>query len=123
MGIDVEYVMKPAGGGLLFGSVVLVHVQFLGEIETALGCVVGFVVEVHQDLPATRFELVTHEKRIVIARPWLVVLLFFDPFERWSRAADLLLTVLLRLDLCVVSDVDQTRITIDLGWRKRRCND
>ena len=67
LGIDVEYVMMPTGGGLLFGSVVLVHVQYLlGENDSALGYVVGFVVEVQQDRPATRFELVPHEERIVI---------------------------------------------------------
>ena len=60
LGIDVEYVMKPAGGGLLFGSVVLVHVQFLDEIESAMGCLARLVVKVQQDRPTTRLELATH---------------------------------------------------------------
>ena len=76
LGIDVEYVVETFGGSLLFGSVVLVHVQFLLEIESALGCVVGFFVEVQQDRPTTRFELLTHEERIVITRIRSVYLLF-----------------------------------------------
>ena len=46
--------------------------------------------------------------------------MLFDLAERRSRAADLLLTDWLRLDLCVVSYVDQTRVTVDLGWGKLR---
>jgi hypothetical protein len=44
--IDVEYVMEPPGGSLLFGSVILVHVQYLDEIESATGCLFRLVVEV-----------------------------------------------------------------------------
>ena len=94
--------------------------QFLDKIESTMGCVVGFVVKVQQDRPATRFELATHEERIVIARPRLVVDLFFDLAERRSNAADLLLTVRLRLNLCVISDEDQISITIDLCWGQLR---
>ena len=36
LGVDVEYVMEPPGGSLVFWSVVLVHVQFLDKIEGAL---------------------------------------------------------------------------------------
>jgi hypothetical protein len=58
-----------------------------------MGRLVVLVVEVQQDRPTTGFELATHEERIVIARPRLVVLLFGDPAEDRLRAADLLLTV------------------------------
>ena len=92
LGIYVEDVMETLGGSLLCGSVVLVHVQLLDETESTLGCVVGFVVKVQQDRPATRFELATHEERIVIAISRCVVYLFGDLAERRSRAADLLLT-------------------------------
>jgi len=58
--VGVEDVMGPIRGNLLFGSVDPVHVQFLDEIEAAMGCLVGFVVKVQQDRPATRLELATH---------------------------------------------------------------
>ena len=66
--VDVEDVVEPTGRSLLFGSVVLVHVQLLDEIEAALGCLVGFLVEVQQDRPAARPELATHEQTIIVAR-------------------------------------------------------
>ena len=46
LGVDVESVMEPPGGSLLFGSVVLVHGQFLDEFESAIGCLFRLVVEV-----------------------------------------------------------------------------
>ena len=65
----------------------------------------------------SKFELATHEQRVVVTRSRCVVYMFGDIAERRSRAPDLLLTAWLRLDLCVVSYADQTRITADQGWR------
>jgi len=91
--IDAKYVVEPAGGSLLFGGVVLVHGQFIGKIESALGCVVGFVIKVQQYIPTTWFELATHEERVVVARFRCVVDMFGDIAERRSRTPDILLTV------------------------------
>jgi len=118
--IDVEYVMEPPGGSLLFGGVVLVHVQFLGENESALGRLVVLVVKVQQYRPTTRFELATHEERVVVARFRRVVDLLFDLAERRSSAADLLMTVWFGLDLCMISYVYESCITVDLGWGQLR---
>ena len=60
LSVDVEDVVEPTGRSLLFGSLVLVYVQFVDKIEAAMGCLVGFVVKVQQDRPATRLELATH---------------------------------------------------------------
>ncbi len=58
--VSVEDVVISAGGSRLFWSIVLVHVQLDNEIEAAMGCLVGLVVEVQQDRPTTRSELATH---------------------------------------------------------------
>ncbi|MFM7980424.1 MAG: hypothetical protein ACKPKO_14010, partial [Candidatus Fonsibacter sp.] len=63
----------------------MVHVQLLDEIESAMGCVVGFVVKVEQGRPTTRFELKTNEERLVVAILRCVVDLFGDITERRSR--------------------------------------
>ena len=109
--VGVIDAVETLGGSLLIGSVVLVHVQFLGEIESAMGCLVRLVVKVQQDRPRTRLEFAAHEQRVVVARPRSVIYLSANLVERRSTAADLLLTVRLTLNLSVVYDVDEPCIT------------
>ena len=64
----------------------MVHVQFLDEIESAMGGLVRLVVAVQQNPPTTRLELTTHEERVVVAGSRCVVDMFGDIAERRSRA-------------------------------------